>query len=128
MFLTSIETVLSIAGSASFHLFASSSLEKESVFGGLPRGRGWGLPMVIHRMGFLSTLPSRDVVLFLLSILMGGMVSGFGFIVPGLTENTYVLSHEKTCINDIKCDFLFLGTSCISNCNQVNCFNITECH
>ena len=30
----------------------------------------------------------------------------------------YVPSHEKTCINDIKCDFLFLHTSCISNCAE----------
>ena len=30
----------------------------------------------------------------------------------------YVPSHEKTCINDIKCDFLFLHKSCISNCAE----------
>jgi len=30
----------------------------------------------------------------------------------------YVPSHEKTCINDIKSVFLFLHTSCISNCAE----------
>ena len=30
----------------------------------------------------------------------------------------YVPSHKKTCINDIKCDFLFLLTSCISKCAE----------
>ena len=29
-----------------------------------------------------------------------------------------VPSHEKTCINDIKYDFLFSHTSCISNCAE----------
>jgi len=35
------------------------------------------------------------------------------FYVIGNSYLIYVPSHEKTCINDIKCDFLFLHTSCI---------------
>jgi len=30
----------------------------------------------------------------------------------------YVPSHEKTCINNIKYDFLFLNTPCVSNCAE----------
>ena len=33
-------------------------------------------------------------------------------------KNVNMPSHQKTCINDIKCDFLFLHTSCISNCAE----------